>query len=684
MTPEEKIQYVKDKIDEETAISPKGPIWYFLYSIGHPDNPEEWTILTRDEQKRIIKKLEEEKYIKNVELSEDGKGFWLEKVLKRTRRKKSDKTKRSNLYSYINTTDELLQHRELFQKALKIIGEIQPNHKYKHSTYEENDDLIQLLIDLDLIEYDWKEIEKQKHREVGNRIIEFSFEANKIIALKERVSGKNGKVRKEALELISRDIGERFTLNEIVEIFTDIGVPESMFIQDTKWRAVFYILSYYTTSKDASNHAFFLRILERFLHPLSFAGDEEKAEDTQEQYRKWLKYDKIKVDGDKVSFGREEKKHINRIKEIYILSAINLYKHTDGDYLCDNGELVQKRFHIDKDDYFSIIEKLEKEDVVVYEEKCYEDEHTEFTYDGRKVEHEKLYDLLQTYRKWCGYKDDIDLHSIPVLSKVICKHYKEENLLDAIIGLSEGLYSGFNNNLEETLYYYLSAKDKVAHTVNGLEALARMFDMKYHDAEYLLGLEPSFFDVISAFFRDLLDEESYKFWFENLPEYVKRKTNQNDKGAPSKEQSDNVVRHEMEVFFKNSMQEKDIVLNHKYNKTTPSGVYIEKRDDDFYYKGDYIKLSKKSDYYKVFCAIYSKVSNGGFISYKELIAEVKNRVPKTKNMTDEKVKDFILNKITNKQNGFMRASKIPITQDNGKPLFETERGSGIAFNNKMG
>ena len=68
------------------------------------------------------------------------------------------------MLSHIKNTDELLQNRALFDKTLQILGEMQSGHRYGHSTYEENDDLIQLLMDLELIEYDWTEIEKQTHR----------------------------------------------------------------------------------------------------------------------------------------------------------------------------------------------------------------------------------------------------------------------------------------------------------------------------------------------------------------------------------------------------------------------------------------------------------------------------------------------------------------------------------------
>jgi len=304
MSPEEKIQYVKDRIDEETAISPKGPIRYFLYTVGHPDNPDEWTIIDRSDQRRILKKLEEQKYIKNLQSSEDNNTFWLEKVQKRTKKQPTTKQKRrGNILSHIKTTEQLLQNRTLFDKTIQILGEIQANHQYKHSTNEENDDLIQLLIDLELVTYDWNEIEKQTHRQIGNRIIEFEFEANKILPLRERVTGKNGIVRKEALELIAEDIGEHFTLSQIHSAFTDVGVPETMFIDGTKWQVVFYIISYFTTSKEMKDHIIFLKILERVSHPLAFKGDEEEAKKVQERYSKYLKYDRIEIRDNKAYIG---------------------------------------------------------------------------------------------------------------------------------------------------------------------------------------------------------------------------------------------------------------------------------------------------------------------------------------------------------------------------------------------
>lgn len=149
--------------------------------------------------------------------------------------------------------------------------------------------------------------------------------------------------------------------------------------------------------------------------------------------------------------------------------------------------------------------------------------------------------------------------------------------------------------------------------------------------------------------------------------------------------TDKVVKHEHTHLFKNSIQEKDIVLNHKFEDGKPSTNYITKKGDDFYYKGLHILATKKNnDYYKVFCALYAKLPDGGEISYKDLIAEIKSRMPDQKNKTDDEMQKFIQRNLTDRGNGFMRYANIPETEDNGKPLISVIRGSGVSFNNKTG
>jgi hypothetical protein len=144
------------------------------------------------------------------------------------------------------------------------------------------------------------------------------------------------------------------------------------------------------------------------------------------------------------------------------------------------------------------------------------------------------------------------------------------------------------------------------------------------------------------------------------------------------------VIHEHTHRFENSIQEKDIDLNHKFPEQQRAGFYITKKDDDFYYKGRYLNLSKKTDYYRVFAALYAKLPEGGEISYRDLIGEIKTRIPRMKNKSADDMRKFIQANLTDNHNGFVRYAGLPETEDNGKPLIEVVRSVGIAFNNKSG
>lgn len=126
----------------------------------------------------------------------------------------------------------------------------------------------------------------------------------------------------------------------------------------------------------------------------------------------------------------------------------------------------------------------------------------------------------------------------------------------------------------------------------------------------------------------------------------------------------------------------------KYSKDDPVEiesvkVHIEKKDDDFYYSGKLLNISKNNDPYKVFSSLYALLPRGGEIGYEDLGKEVKSRIQKTKNYDDKKMNRFIQNNLTDKSNGFMRYAKIPNTENNGKPLIYTKRSEGLYFNNKI-
>lgn len=150
--------------------------------------------------------------------------------------------------------------------------------------------------------------------------------------------------------------------------------------------------------------------------------------------------------------------------------------------------------------------------------------------------------------------------------------------------------------------------------------------------------------------------------------------------------NNNTLKYLNREVFKNNTEivHSHILKNITENKTDVGSTYITKKSDDFKYKGKLLALSKKADYYKVFCALYALLPSGGEVKYKDLIKEIKSRIPKTKSKSEEEMRKFIQANLTEKGNGFLRYAKVSETEDNSKPLISVNKGSGINFNNKAG
>jgi hypothetical protein len=133
---------------------------------------------------------------------------------------------------------------------------------------------------------------------------------------------------------------------------------------------------------------------------------------------------------------------------------------------------------------------------------------------------------------------------------------------------------------------------------------------------------------------------------------------------------------------KNSVKKLEVLLKHEQDRQ--NSFYITKKGDDFFYKGLCLSLSKKSEYYRVFCVLYSKLPEGGEITYEDFVKEIRSFITKTKNYGIEEVKKFIQDNLTGRKNGFLKYARIPKTEDNGNPLIKVSRGLGVIFNNKMG
>jgi hypothetical protein len=777
MTPKEKIAFVKKYVEDTAATNPSGPFHIRLGTVidieangGIPDDAP--VLLSRKEQWSIIQKLEEEGFIENIEPDDENGGIWLELA--------KPKTRRSNLFSYIKTTDELLQHRELSEKFLSLVkstGEMSSKGYYKIPVDEAHDDLVQLLIDLKVVDYDWNEMQKQTHRQVGNRIIELGFSGATVLALRDRVSGRGGRIKREALELVCKDIGERFTFDKIVRFCTDLGVPETMFIHDTKWRALFYVLSYYTTSSSYEDYLLGLKIVQETLHPLMFGGDDEKAKETREKYKKWLKYNRIDIDdAGKVYVGPtdeeeelgvdewmsvdgktvEPKAYLifpNRIAELWVLwsQAIvlvqayqsnpsldrrileKLYLELIGkaEDLIEKGE-VGKLTETYKRPFTSLataeIEALAKgaggpvELVSALLLKIISMNPPPQEIAKKMEEYAELIESITAATRAIGGEDinvaQLSHEQALFILKLIIGHLQkilEVACSGYLVGADEEVNAQYITLLDKLNEIceredFSELKEKLPYVPSHLfEALDEMdvwwenggktsVVSFYGDIEVLwVRAGRQTFPVSQAFatYLDSVDEAVKKLnnekaarWKRTLDDIDERKAAGEFGFAPPepKESAPQKVVHEHTHRFENSIQEKGIDLNHKFPDSKPRGFYITKQEDDFYYKGKRLNISKNADYFKTFVALYALLPEGGEVAYADLIGEVKSRIPKLKHeeRSDDDVRKFILRNLTDKGNGFLRYAGIPETEDSGKPLIEVIRGTGIAFHNKAG
>lgn len=786
MDAQEKIDYIKELITEKAKISPSGSFFVQLADVvdleatgGIPD--EAPVLFSNKEQWSVIQKLEEEGFIKNVQRDENKYKVWIELSKKKTRR--------SNVFLRIETVDQFLQDRELFQKFLSMLGDfksIKPRHRYTYPTDEQNDDLIQLLIDLKIVDYDWDAMKKQTHRAVGNRIIEFSFDGDKIIALNNRVSGKGGRIKKETLELIARDIGDRFTFTKIVDIFVDAGVPESMFIQDTKWRAIFYIFSYYATSSSPDDFRHLLKIIEKVIHPLYSNGDEEMSAEIKKKYNAWLKYDDVSID---VATGK-----------IYVHETDEDNVGGDGWYDTD-GDIFEPKNDVPSATPLAELWVLWKQVILVVN--LYEDNkaldrnklekiYLELIYKAEQlIKGKALGGIKEIYKRPFsslstaniearakGAEDGLELVSTfmvaiatfnPDPAEVQKAMTKNSELIEKVasatqaigdekinvskLSYSQALFilrmvmSQISNILEAVAGGYILFGDPElnARYIPLMDTLSEILNRK--DFEKLKQSEPNYLpehlfqdvdemdvwwenggqssiisfigDIESAWVRDgqqvfpisislnkqfsetnnaIVNHKKTKQqkWSqiernidrqkqEGAFDFGEKSKDKKEEPSATKENTEPPIQKIIhEHRFVNSIQEKEIALNYKQEKSGTTGFYIIKKDDDFFYKGRFLNLSKKTDYYRVFCALFAKCPDGGEIGYQELISEVKSRIPKTKLKTDEEIKKFIQDNLTGKKNGFLRYAGTTETEDNGKPLIITNRGVGIIFNNKAG
>ncbi len=545
-----------------------------------------------------------QKYIKDIEVS--AKNNEEEKKEYRV----------SNFFTHIKNTDILLKNRELFDNCMSIVEKyLSRGHIIGVEILETEDDVLQLLKDLELIEIDWEGRNRQTHRQIGNRYIPIKIYSNKILELKDRIEGKVGPIRKETLELISRDIGDRFTLTKIKENFIDVGVPEKMFLEtETKWRAVFYILSYYSSSKKDEEKNLFSKILSKTLHPIFFDGDIEKSTEKTKKYNEYLAYDKLsfnidfKNDVEEVKelknkqeiikeFNSYDVKNLESNKKIYLLKILFSYYEQILISYRGNGMFFATSGIDDLNDYFKILRKKIIE--IVESDTTFSNLKDDDSF-GIIQEISSLYYSIDYMESWEDYTYKILLNIREYIAdkdllENNCEIHKYDvslvNFLDKISTEIDALKKTLkvkNNNFNKNI---LNKKEEIISNLSKNETIKRYKDPEIE--RFLSVLSQNTIEGVTNYLSDgkiLIDDnnklEKYKWILKNDPFIFENES------IGKQFEKFNIIFKELQLF----MLEKF----HDYNQNPfyylyPDQRHSTKAEDDKFWMENFLELIDIND-----------------------------------------------------------------------------------------
>ncbi|MDD3307917.1 MAG: hypothetical protein PHO29_12580 [Acetobacterium sp.] len=193
-------------------------------------------------------------------------------------------------------------------KALRILGlhdpfqedNLKDNHFYTYPGYERDDELILLLENLGLIKADWETMEKQTHREVGNRTIDFVYEGKTIKDFLDKINGKNSIIKKQTLEFVANKVCSLKKGEPFYTFLRDCDVPTALLISSSKNKANEYYILYnvlitLASVKNKDDRKKLFKIIEDSSHPLFFQGDSKKAGEYTMELNNMLSFDDLAI-----------------------------------------------------------------------------------------------------------------------------------------------------------------------------------------------------------------------------------------------------------------------------------------------------------------------------------------------------------------------------------------------------
>ena len=204
----------------------------------------------------------------------------------------------------IDKYDELLKSIELQGRFKHVIGrgyDFKNDTLYKTVAEEADMDLILTLNKLGIVTIDADSmdrfINKQNHREIGNRLITLNFSGDKVNEIFDRIAGKKAIIKKRTLSVIAQYVEDMQFGDHIIDILEESGVPDSLMDYSLGERnAILNILIYFASSNDPKNHAVLFDIIEKISSPRT-CGD-KKSQETQDEFSSYLRFDGYEfVDG---------------------------------------------------------------------------------------------------------------------------------------------------------------------------------------------------------------------------------------------------------------------------------------------------------------------------------------------------------------------------------------------------
>lgn len=197
-------------------------------------------------------------------------------------------------FTHIKNIDDFLQDinlQEKFKSIFRFGYGLDENHIYKDATEERNYEAILLLERLEVVYVEWDKFDNQNHREVGNRLITFSYYGDMALEMLNRIKGKNSIITKRTLQIIAQHAKDMDLGDYLIELLFSSGVPESLIdyeISGDDAGVTYRSLLYFASSKKKADHKILFNIIEK-LSSRYVCGGDEKALEIQDKFGNLLK-----------------------------------------------------------------------------------------------------------------------------------------------------------------------------------------------------------------------------------------------------------------------------------------------------------------------------------------------------------------------------------------------------------